>query len=285
MLEQLVAQRPQTMGCGIVSSGCEQSSCLFSHCTPIVKIALCTCGQPPDAGAARLMPSKVHGMTTKHTHGAAQKNAIGLLDSLHVATTSVRFEASDTIFEQGDRCASVMYIERGRVELSVLSPEKRAAVVGRLHAGAFFGEGALAGQRRRKATARALTGCTITIVKTAEMRRRLHEASPLSDRFRSHMLSRNIRIEEDIVTLLFNGSEKRLARALLLLSHVDEYQAQRYTLPKISRNLLAQMSGTTRSKVDSLMSEFRRRGFLERHSARNGGLQIHHSMLSVVLQN
>ena len=223
-------------------------------------------------------------MTTKNTH-VAGRNGGRLLDSLHVAKTRVRFEPFDTIFAQGDRCSAVMYIERGRVRLSVVSPGGKTSVVAMLHAGAFLGEGALAGQRHRKSTAEAMTGCTIAIVKTAEMRRRLLEEPALSDWFRSHMLARNVRIEQDLVDLFFNGCEKRLARALLLLAHVDEHRSARYALPKISRNLLADMCGTTRSRVDSLMNNFRKLGFIERHSERNGGLQIHRSMLSVVLQD
>lgn len=197
----------------------------------------------------------------------------------------MRFKPFTTVFAQGDRCADVMFIEKGRVQLSVTSPAGKAAVVATLDAGSFFGEGALAGQRRRKSTAETMTGSTITIVKTAELRRRRLDQAALSDRFRSHMLARNIRIEEDIIGQLFNGSEKRLARALLLLSHFDERQGPRHELPIISRNLLAEMSGTTRSRVDVLMNDFRKRGFLERHSATNGGTQVHRSMLSVVLQD
>ena len=223
-------------------------------------------------------------MASKNTRAGA-RNGGRLLDSLHVAKTSVRFEPFKTIFAQGDRCAAVMYITKGRVRLSVVSPGGKVAVVAVLRAGAFFGEGALAGQRCRKLTAETMTGCTIAVVKTAEMRRRLHEESALSDWFRSHMLARNVRIEADLVAQLFNSSEKRLARALLLLARVDEHQSPRYALPKISRNLLAQMSGTTRSRVDLLMNNFRKLGFLERHSERDGGVQIHRSMLSVVLQD
>jgi CRP-like cAMP-binding protein len=223
-------------------------------------------------------------MTTKNLREAAP-SADRLLDSLHVVRTSLRFEPSETIFAQGDRCAAVMYIERGRVRLSVVSPFGKAAILAVLHAGAFFGEGALAGQRLRKSTAQALTNSTIAVMRTSEIRRRLHEESAFSDWFRSHMLARNVRIEGDLVDQLFNRCEKRLARALLLLAHFDEHQSPRYALPKISRNLLAEMSGTTRSRVDVLMNNFRKLGFLERHCERDGGLQIHRSMLNVVLQD
>lgn len=223
-------------------------------------------------------------MAIQHTHAAAQHTS-RMLDSLHVEKTRVRFKPSATIFAQGDRCADVMFIEKGRVQLSVTSPGRRAAVVATLNAGSFFGEGALAGQRRRKSTAEAMTGSTITMVKTTELRRRLREDVVLSDWFRTRLLKANVRIEEDLVGQLFNGSEKRLARALLLLSHFDERQGPRHELPIISRNLLAEMSGTTRFRVDVLMNDFRKRGFLERHSATNGGTQVHRSMLSVVLQD
>ena len=203
----------------------------------------------------------------------------------HVASTSVHYRPLQTIFAQGDRCASVMFIRKGRVSLTVTSRDGRQAMVGVLHPGAFFGEGALAGQRLRRATARAMIPSTIAVVRTAEMRRGLHEETALSDWFRTHMLARNTRIEEDLVGQLFNRCEKRLARMLLLLANFDEHQHVRAALPIISRDLLADLLGTTRSKVDGLMNKFRKLGFLERNSERNGGVQIHRSMLSVVLQD
>ena len=221
-------------------------------------------------------------MTTEKTRASAQQGG-NLLESLHVAKTSVRFEPLSTIFAQGDRCAGVMYIDKGRVRLSVTSPEGKSAVVSVLHAGALFGEGALAGQRRRKVTAEAVTACTITMVKTAEIRRRLQREVALSDWLRSQMLARNVRIEEHIVHELFNGSEKRVARSLLLLAGFDEHQQVRHSLPTISRNLLAEMSGTTRATVDKLMNSFRKRGFVERQTLQNGGVQIHRSMMSLLL--
>jgi len=207
------------------------------------------------------------------------------LDVLHVANTRVRYGPCETIFAQGDRCAAVMYIQQGRVKLTATSQGGREAVVGVLHAGAFFGEGALAGQRRRRSTAEAMTASTIAMVKTAEMRRGLHEEAVLSNRFRSYLLDRNLRIEADLVDELFNRCEKRLARLLLLLAHFDEHHLARCALPHISRNVLADTLGTTRSKVDVLMNRFRKLGFLEQRSERNGGLQVHCSLLSVVLQD
>lgn len=214
----------------------------------------------------------------------SKARAVRRLDC-HVASTSIRYRPSQTVFAQGDRCASVMYIRKGRVSLTVTSPDGREAVVSKLGAGDFFGEGVLAGQRFRRATATTMTASTIAVVKTSEMRRGLHEEAPLSDWFRAHMLARNTRIEQDLLGQLFNRCEKRLARMLLLLANFDEHHLVRSALPSISRDLLAELTGTTRSKVDTLMNTFRKRGFLERHSERNGGVQVHRSMLSVVLQD
>jgi CRP/FNR family cyclic AMP-dependent transcriptional regulator len=195
----------------------------------------------------------------------------------------VHFRANETVFAQGDPSAAVMYIRTGRVRL-VTSRSGREVVVAMLHAGSFFGEGALGGQRRRRATARAMTAATITIVKTGEMRRRLHDETALSDSFRAHLLARNIRIEADLVDESLKGAERQLARLLLVLANFDEHQRTRASLPIISRDLLAQTIGTTRAKVDRLMNGFRKRGFLERHSEREGGLQVHRSMVELILQ-
>jgi CRP/FNR family cyclic AMP-dependent transcriptional regulator len=222
-------------------------------------------------------------MTPRHTRAASRRDG-RLLESLNVARTSVRFEAAETIFAQGDRCTSVMYIVRGRVKLSVASPAGQRTVA-ILRAGTFLGEGALAGQRLRRSTAEAMTGTTIAVVKTAEMRQRLHSERSLSDWFRSQMLARNIRIEQDLVAHIFDSCEARLARALLVLAGADEQESPRYPMPKISRDVLAGMTGMTRSRVNTLMNHFRKRGFLECRSERNGGLQVHHSLLNVVLHN
>jgi CRP/FNR family transcriptional regulator, cyclic AMP receptor protein len=206
------------------------------------------------------------------------------LDALRVANTSVRYKPRETVFAKGEKCAAVMYIQKGRVQLVATSPAGHEAVVAILNAGAFFGEGALAGQRRRTCKAETLTACTIAIVRTTEMRRRLREETALSDLFLSHMLTRNVRIETNLVGHLFNNTEKRLARILLVLTRFDEHQLLRAPLPLISRDLLAEMVGTTRSNVDLLMNRFRKLGFLERHRARDGGVQVHCSMLTVVLR-
>lgn len=223
-------------------------------------------------------------MAMRGTHMAGQHGG-KRLDEPGVAKTSVSFGPLETIFAQGDPCASVMYIERGRVKLSVVSPGGKTSVVARLHSGAFFGEGALAGQRRRRSTAESVKHCTIAIVKTATMRRRLLDDPVFADRFRSHMLTRNACLQRDLVDQLLNGCEKRLARALLQLTPVEDQQLPRYALPHLNRNLLAEMSGTTRSRVDFFMNKFRKLGFLERSRERNGGLLIHRSMLNVLLQD
>ncbi len=201
---------------------------------------------------------------------------------VHVANTSARYRPHETVFAQGDTCPAVLYIQKGRVKLTVTSRAGREAVVAILHSGAFVGEGALAGQRRRTCTAETLTASTIASVTTAEMRRGLRQDAVLSEWFLSHMLARHIRSETNLIGQLFAGPEKRLAQVLLVLTKFDEHQSLRAPLPIISRNLLAAMIGTTRSRVDLLMNKFRKRGLLER---RGNDVQVHRSMLSVVLQD
>jgi len=216
---------------------------------------------------------------TPNAH-AVGRNTSRLLDVMHVANTSVRFKPFETIFAQGDSCTGVMYLEKGRVTLTTTSHQGRAAVVGILTAGAFFGEGALAGQRRRRATAKATTGSTVGMVKTGEMRRCLHEETAFADWFRSHMLARNISLEADLVDQLFNRLEKRLARTLLLLARYAKGDPHP-TLPKISQETLAEMIGATRSRVNFFMNKFRKLGLIEY----NGGLKVNNSLLTIVLHD
>jgi CRP/FNR family transcriptional regulator, cyclic AMP receptor protein len=192
----------------------------------------------------------------------------------------VEHEPGHRIFGQGDAATSVMYIDAGRVRLSVVSSGGKEAVVAVLDPGTFFGEGCLAGQPLRIATATAMSVCTLLVVDKAEMARQLHERPAFSDRFLAHMLTRNIRIEEDLVDQLFNSSEKRLARTLLLLSCYSDQDTTLHVLPKLSQELLAEMVGTTRSRVNFFMNKFRRLGFIEYSG---GSLTIHGSLLSVVL--
>jgi CRP/FNR family transcriptional regulator, cyclic AMP receptor protein len=195
-----------------------------------------------------------------------------------VTRQRVEHPAAAVIFSQGDPAASVMFLERGNVRLSVVSQTGKEAVIAVLDSGVFFGEGCLAGQPKRMATATAMVPATVVIVDKDEMKRQLQAQPAFSHRFLSHMLLRNIRIEEDLIDQLFNSSERRLARTLLLLARYGEQEAH-VVLPKLSQELLAEMIGTTRSRVNFFMNKFRKLGFIEY----NGGLKIHSSLLSVVL--
>jgi CRP-like cAMP-binding protein len=203
------------------------------------------------------------------------------LDAVDLSGKVVDYRPSDAIYSQGDAADSILYIQKGSVKLSVVSPSGREAVVGVLGAGDFIGEGALAGQPVRLATATAMAATTIRVVPKRQMIRLLHEQHGLSDRFIAHMLARNQRLEEDLVDQLFNASEKRLARTLLLLARYGKPKGPRRVLPKISQEVLAEMVGTTRSRVNFFMNKFRKLGFIEY----NGGLTVHDALLSVVLRD
>jgi CRP/FNR family cyclic AMP-dependent transcriptional regulator len=198
-----------------------------------------------------------------------------------VTTQRMEHATATVIFSQGDPAASVMFVEHGNVRLSVLSHTGKEAVIAVLEPGTFFGEGCLAGQPRRMVTATAMLPTTIIMIEKEEMKRQLQAQPAFSYRFLSHMLRRNIRIEEDLVDQLFNSSEKRLARTLLLLARYGEQETPQLVLPKMSQELLAEMVGTTRSRVNFFMNKFRKLGFIEY----NGGLKIHSSLLSVVLHD
>ena len=218
--------------------------------------------------------------TSGSRHSAAAKRAAGI-DWTGVRVQRVDHEAGTTMFAQGDPATSVMYIEEGTVRLSVLSHAGKEAVIAVLGAGHFFGEGCLVGQPYRMATASAMAACTVVVVEKAEMLRRLHSQPAFADRFLTHMLTRNIRIEEDLIDQLFNSSEKRLARTLLLLARYGEPEASHRALPRVSQEMLAEMVGTTRSRVNFFMNKFRKLGFIEY----NGGLKINDSLLGVVLRD
>ena len=189
----------------------------------------------------------------------------------------------ESVFTQGDDCENVMYIQSGGVKLSVLSKNGREAVVAMLGPGDFFGEGCLAGQPIRMGSATAITPSVILLVRKEKMLRLLHRQHAMSDRFISHMLSRNIRIEEDLVDQLFNSSEKRLARILLLLARYGKQDAAPCDVPKISQETLAKMVGTTRSRVNFFLNKFKRLGFVEYDG--RVPLKINDSLLSVVLHD
>ena len=210
-------------------------------------------------------------------------NAQAFLDSSGVARTVTEYGRGETIFTQGDDCDDVLYIQSGGVKLSVLSKNGREAVVAMLGPGDFFGEGCLAGQPTRMGSATALTPSVILLVKKVKMLRLLHKQHAMSDRFISHMLSRNIRIEEDLIDQLFNSSEKRLARALLLLARYGKQDQPPRVVPKISQETLAKMVGTTRSRVNFFLNKFKRLGFIEYDG--DVPLKINNSLLGVVLHD
>jgi CRP/FNR family transcriptional regulator, cyclic AMP receptor protein len=204
---------------------------------------------------------------------------VGILDSAGVTRTLVEYRESKKVYSQGDSATKVMYIQRGGVKLSVVNEVGKEAVVGILGHGDFFGEGCLAGQRTRVGTATALTSTAILVIEKKEMMRVLHANRDLSDRFMSYVLSRNIRIEQDLIDQLFNSSEKRLARTLLLLARYGQDSQHHKMLPNVSQQMLAGMIGTTRSRVNFFMNKFKKLGFIHY----DGGLHIDSSLLSVVL--
>jgi CRP/FNR family cyclic AMP-dependent transcriptional regulator len=220
---------------------------------------------------ARAMKSKQNGTF----------NAQTFLGSAGIDRRIVEYRQSETIFTQGDACESVLYIQKGGVKLSVLSKTGKEAVVAMLGPGDFFGQGCLMGQPVRMGNATAITRSTILLVDKDQMVRLLHQQHGLSDRFIAHMLARNIRIEADLVDQLFNSSEKRLARTLLLLARYGKQDEPPKAVPKISQATLADMVGTTRSRVNFFMNKFKRLGFIEYKD----GLTVHNSLLTVVLHD
>ena len=216
-------------------------------------------------------------------HTAHVFNAQAFLDSAGVARTIARYGRGETIFTQGDACDHVMYIQVGGVKLSVVSKAGREAVVAMLGPGEFFGEGCLAGQSLRMGSATAVTPSTILLVDKDKMVQLLHKQHGMSDRFIAHMLARNIRIEEDLIDQLFNSSEKRLARALLLLARYGKQDKPARVVPTISQETLAEMIGTTRSRVNFFLNKFKKLGFIEYEGDRP--LKINSSLLSVVLHD
>ncbi|HTL02298.1 MAG TPA: Crp/Fnr family transcriptional regulator [Vicinamibacterales bacterium] len=207
------------------------------------------------------------------------------LDSPGLSKKIVQYKRNEVVFAQGDRADSVMYIQSGGVMLSVLSKAGKEAVVAMLGPGFFFGEGCLAGQAIRIGTATAITPSSVLVIKKTQMLKVLHEQHALSDRFIAHMLSRNIRIEQDLIDQLFNSSEKRLARALLLLARYGKQDTPSQVVAKISQETLSEMIGTTRSRVNFFMNKFKRLGFIEYDSHLDAGIRINSSLLSVVLHD
>jgi CRP/FNR family cyclic AMP-dependent transcriptional regulator len=190
-------------------------------------------------------------------------------------------QKKQTIFTQGDGADAVFYIQAGRVRLTVVSKEGKEATIGILKEGDFFGEGALAGQKVRMGSAAAMTDCELLRVNKKAMMEALHGEHAFSDMFVAYLLARNIRYEEELVDQLFNSSEKRLALVLLLLAHFGKEGVPETVVPKISQETLAEMIGTTRSRVSFFMNRFRKLGFIHY----NGGLQVHSSLLNIVLHD
>jgi CRP-like cAMP-binding protein len=195
------------------------------------------------------------------------------------------FEKKQTIFTQGDKADSVFYVQKGKVRLTVVSKTGREATLGLLGDGNFFGEGALAGQPLRMGSAAALTDCEILRIDKQAMNEALQREHTFSDVFVAYLLARNIRYEEDLVDQLFNSSEKRLARVLLLLAHFGKEGVPETVVPKISQETLAEMVGTTRSRVSFFMNRFRKLGFIDYAGGLEGGLQVHSSLLGIVLHD
>jgi CRP/FNR family transcriptional regulator, cyclic AMP receptor protein len=208
-------------------------------------------------------------------------DAQAFLESAGVARKVAEFQRGEAVFTQGEPAKRVYYIQKGGVKLSVVSAAGKEAVVAILGPGDFFGEGCMAGQPVRMGSATTITPATLLVIEKEEMIRVLHQEHALSDRFISHMLGRNIRIEEDLVDQLFNSREKRLARTLLLLARYGKQEPPHGVIPQVSQETLAEMVGTTRSRVNFFMNKFRKLGFIEY----NGGLKINNSLLSVVLHD
>ncbi len=203
------------------------------------------------------------------------------LDSSGLDRKMVRYREGETVYSQGESCNTVMYLQAGEVRLSVLSRRGREAIVAVLPPATFFGEGTLAGQRVRTGSAKASAASMVLVIQRAAMTKLLHEQPGLSDRFIAHLLTRNVRIEADLIDLLFNSAEKRLARTLLLLARFGEEDRKQRIVSKISQQTLADMVGTTRSRVNFFINRFKKLGYL----ANRSGLTIHSSLLSLVLHD
>jgi CRP/FNR family cyclic AMP-dependent transcriptional regulator len=218
------------------------------------------------------MPSK------RNTHGSDVKS---LFANVSGRATLLTLGADKTIFTQGDPADAIFYIEKGKVKITVLSPEGKKAVLAILNSGEFFGEGCLTDHPQRMATVSTMTACQIVRLEKATVIRLLHEDRTFSEIFMSFLLERNIRVEEDLTDQLFNSSEKRLARILLLLSKFGKAGKPELVIPKVSQETLAQMVGTTRGRVNTFMNKFRHLGFIEY----DGDIKVHSSLLNVILHD
>jgi len=208
-------------------------------------------------------------------------NAQAFLDSAGMAKKVKHFKKGEIIFSQGSPADSVMYIQEGAVKITALSAVGKEAIIAILHAGDFFGEGCMAGQPVRVGNATTIMASTVLVIERNEMAQVLHDQHELSDLFINFVLTRNIRIEEDLVDRLFNSTEKRLARTLLLLARYGKQEQPQRRLPKVSQETLAEMIGTTRTRVNLFMNKFKKLGFVHY----NGGIEVNTSLLSVVLHD
>jgi CRP-like cAMP-binding protein len=238
---------------------------------------------PPSKAGRQERRQKPRSAVDKAPAGSAPFNVQAFLDSAGIAKTLTEHSRGEAIFMQGDPCEHVFYIQRGGVKLSVTSHSDKEAIVAMLGPADFFGEGCLAGQTVRMDSATALTPCAILAIDKAKMAEVLHDQQAMSDRFISHILSRNIRFEEDLVDQLFNSSEKRLARALLLLAQYGTKDQLTRDVPKMSQASLAKIVGTTRSRVNFFLNKFKKLGFIEYDG--DVPLKINSSLLSVVLHD
>ena len=228
---------------------------------------------------ARRVSVKAPRATKKANARSPAFNVELFLESAGLRRTVDRFRGKETVFAQGDPAKVVMYIQEGGVKLSVINETGKEAVVAILGPGDFFGEGCLAGQSVCMATATTIAPTTVLVIEKTEMIRVLHEEHEFSDRFIAYMLARNVRVEEDLIDQLFNSSEKRLARTLLLLARYGSRGHPQKVLPKVSQEMLSEMIGTTRPRVNFFMNKFRKLGFIQY----NGEIHVNNSLLRVVL--
>jgi CRP-like cAMP-binding protein len=213
--------------------------------------------------------------------GARPFNLTTFFDSVNGDRTIAKYRKAEIVFHQGDPADALFYVKEGRCKVTVVSEQGKEAIVA-IHAkGDFFGEGCLIGQPRRVATISAMTGCTIMRIQKEAVVALLHDQPKFSEALMAYVLTRNARVEEDLVDQLFNSSEKRLARLLLLMANFGKESRPELVIPKISQETLAEMVGTTRSRVSLFMNKFRKLGFIEY----NGRLSVHNSLLSVVLHD
>ncbi|HEV2737115.1 MAG TPA: Crp/Fnr family transcriptional regulator [Candidatus Elarobacter sp.] len=212
-------------------------------------------------------------------------DATGMFEEVTDGQAARTYAARRNLFAQGGPADAIFYLQRGRVKLSLVSPRGKEAVIAILESGEFFGEGCLAGQSVRMVTATSVTPCSVVRIDKAVMTRLLHERAAVAEKFMAHLLARNIRIEEDLADQLFNSSEKRLARVLLQMAHLGKEAPTQPTVAKLSQQTLADMVGTTRSRVNFFMNKFRRLGLIDYGAGMSSDLQVNGSLLNVILRD